>query len=116
MLPAALVLRVQWPRRGGRPAVAALGICFFGLFFVLYKVAGSYTTAARASLALSTLPPQTMMVAALLSVEPLTARKSVGVGVAVLGVIAALASGLSSAPPGAWRTDHDGRGSVHGFL
>jgi drug/metabolite transporter (DMT)-like permease len=33
----------------------------------------------------------------------LTNRKSLGVGVAVLGVIAALVSGLSAAPPGAWR-------------
>lgn len=103
VLPAALVRRVRWPRRSDWPAVAALGICFFGLFFVLYNVAVSFTTAARASLALSTLPLQTMLVAALLGVEPLTARKSLGVGIAVLGVFAALASGLSSAPPGAWR-------------
>ncbi|SDK05701.1 MULTISPECIES: DMT family transporter [Bradyrhizobium] len=40
---------------------------------------------------------------ALLGIEPLTKRKSIGVGVAVLGVIAALAAGLSSAPDGAWR-------------
>ena len=42
-------------------------------------------------------------VGALLGVEPLTLRKTVGVGVAILGVIAALASGLSAAPQGAWR-------------
>ena len=83
--------------------MAALGLCFFGLFFVLYNIAMAYTTAARASLALSTLPLQTMVVGALLGIEPLTARKSVGVGIAMLGVFAALASGLSAAPPGAWR-------------
>ena len=44
-----------------------------------------------------------MVVAALLGIEPLTMRKSAGVGIAVLGVVAALASGLSAAPPGAWR-------------
>jgi drug/metabolite transporter (DMT)-like permease len=44
-----------------------------------------------------------MLVGALLGVEPLTARKSAGVGIAILGVFAALASGLSAAPPGAWR-------------
>src|SRR6476620_11462438 len=63
----------------------------------------SYTTAARASLALATLPLHTMVVGALLGIEPLTKRKSIGVGIAVLGVIAALASGLSAAPAGAWR-------------
>jgi drug/metabolite transporter (DMT)-like permease len=44
-----------------------------------------------------------MVVGALLGVEPLTARKSTGVGIAVLGVFAALASGLSAAPARAWR-------------
>lgn len=103
LLPVALLLRVNWPPRSDWPAVAALGLCFFGLFFVLYNIAIGYTTAARASLALATLPLHTMVVGALLGIEPLTRRKTIGVCVAVLGVIAALASGLSAAPPGAWR-------------
>jgi len=103
VLPVALLLRVKWPRRSDWLGVAALGFGFFGLFFVLYNIAVSYTTAARASLALSTLPLQTMIVGSLLGIEKLTARKSVGVGFAVLGVVAALASGLSAAPAGAWR-------------
>ena len=103
LLPVALVLKVRWPPRRDWPAVALLGLCFFGLFFVLYNVAIGYTTAARASLALATLPLHTMVVGALLGIEPLTMRKSAGVGIAVLGVVAALASGLSAAPSGAWR-------------
>jgi drug/metabolite transporter (DMT)-like permease len=103
VLPAALLLKARWPARSDLPAVAALGFAFFGVFFVLYNIAISYTTAARASLALATLPLHTMVVGALLGIEPLTKRKSIGVAVAVLGVIAALASGLSSAPAGAWR-------------
>lgn len=103
LLPVALLLRVKWPQRSDWLAVAALGIAFFGLFFVLYNIAVSYTTAARAALALSTLPLQTMIVGALLGIEPLTARKTLGVCIAVLGVFAALATGLSAAPPGAWR-------------
>jgi drug/metabolite transporter (DMT)-like permease len=103
VLPAALLLGIRWPRRRDWPGVAALGVCFFGLFFVLYNIAIGYTTAARASLALSTLPLQTMVVGAVLGIEPLTARKSAGVGIAMLGVFAALASGLSAAPAGAWR-------------
>jgi drug/metabolite transporter (DMT)-like permease len=103
LLPTALLLKVRWPPRPDWPAVAALGLCFFGLFFVLYNIAIGFTTAARASLALATLPLHTMVVGALLGIEPLTLRKSTGVGVAILGVIAALASGLSAAPPGAWR-------------
>jgi drug/metabolite transporter (DMT)-like permease len=103
VLPVAVLLRVRWPRRADWLGVVALGLSFFGLFFVLYNVAVSYTTAARASLALSTLPLQTMVVGALLGIEPLTARKFSGVLIAMLGVLAALASGLADAPAGAWR-------------
>jgi drug/metabolite transporter (DMT)-like permease len=103
LLPIAVLLRAKWPPRADWPAVAALGLCFFGLFFVLYNIAVSYTTAARASLALSTLPLQTMVVGAALGIEPLTRRKSIGVGIAILGVAAALVFGLSAAPEGAWR-------------
>jgi drug/metabolite transporter (DMT)-like permease len=105
LLPVALLLRVRWPPRSDWLAVAALGVCFFGLFFVLYNIAVSFTTAARASLALSTLPLQTMVVGALLGIEPLTKRKTLGVGIAVLGVAAALVFGLSAAPSGAWRSE-----------
>jgi drug/metabolite transporter (DMT)-like permease len=71
VLPIALLLRARWPMRRDWPAVAALGICFFGLFFIFYNIAVGYTTAARASLALSTLPLQTMLIGALLGAEPL---------------------------------------------
>ncbi len=103
VLPVALLLRVRWPQRSDWLAVAGLGVCYFGLFFVLYNIAMSYTTAARASLALSTLPLQTMVVGAVLGIEPLTARKTAGVLIAMSGVFAALSSGLSAAPAGAWR-------------
>ena len=103
LLPIAIALRVKWPRPGDQLPVAILGLAFFGLFFIFYNIAVSYTTAARASLALSTLPLQTMVAGALLGIEPLTARKSLGVGIAILGVFAALASGLSAAPAAAWR-------------
>ena len=76
------VVARQMAERKDWPAVAGLGLCFFGLFFVLYNIAVGYTTAARASLALSTLPLQTMVVGALLGIEPLTARKTLGVGIA----------------------------------
>src|SRR3984893_10057534 len=103
LLPTTLLRQVRWPTRRDWVAVASLGLCFFGLFFIFYNIAIGFTTAARASLALATLPLHTMVVGALLGVEPLTMRKTTGVGVAVLGVVAALASGLSAAPAGAWR-------------
>jgi drug/metabolite transporter (DMT)-like permease len=103
LLPAALLMKAKWPQRRDWLPVAALGLAFFGLFFILCNIAMSFTTAARASLALATLPLHTMVVGTLLGVEPLTLRKTAGVLIAVLGVVAALAAGLASAPPGAWR-------------
>jgi drug/metabolite transporter (DMT)-like permease len=105
LLPLALVLRVRWPGRGDWPAVAGLGFMFFAVFFVFYNLALAYTTVARGTLALSTLPLMTMVVGAVLGIEALSARKTVGVLIAMLGVAAALASGLADAPAGAWRGD-----------
>ena len=103
VLPVALMLGARWPSRRDLPAIALLGIIFFGVFFILYNIAVSLTTATRASLALSTLPLWTMLAGAVLRIEPLTARKSLGVGIAILGVAGALATNLGDAPPGAWR-------------
>jgi drug/metabolite transporter (DMT)-like permease len=44
-----------------------------------------------------------MVVGAVLGVEPLSTRKTTGVLIAMSGVFAALASGVSKAPVGAWR-------------
>ena len=105
LLPLALGLRVRWPARGDWPSVAGLGFMFFAVFFVFYNLALAYTTVARGTLALSTLPLMTMVVGAALGIEALSARKTVGVLIAMLGVAVALASGLADAPAGAWRGD-----------
>src|SRR5215467_10321477 len=105
LLPIALALRTKWPRGRDWLAVAALGVMYFAFFIVLFNMAFRYTTAARGSLALSTLPLLTMLVAALFGVERLDARKSIGVVVAVGGVAVALMTGLAVAPPGVWRGD-----------
>jgi drug/metabolite transporter (DMT)-like permease len=105
ILPLALAAGVVFPRGKDRLAVAALGVLFFALFFFLYNIAMSLTSAARGALALSVLPLTTMLAAALLRREPLTRRKSLGVLIAVAGVALALSAGLADAPPGAWRGD-----------
>jgi drug/metabolite transporter (DMT)-like permease len=105
LLPIALALRSRWPRGRDWIGVAALGVMFYGAFFVVYAEALVYTTAARGSLAISTLPVLTMIVAAALGREALTARKTLGVVIAMGGVALALAAGLAEAPPGAWRGD-----------
>jgi drug/metabolite transporter (DMT)-like permease len=105
LLPLVLLLPVRWPPRQDWPAVAGLGLMFYAVFFVFYNVALGYTTVARGTLALSTLPVMTMLAGAVLGIEALSARKTAGVLVAMLGVAVALASGLAHAPAGAWRGD-----------
>jgi drug/metabolite transporter (DMT)-like permease len=105
LLPILAVARVRWPARRDLPAVLVLGVVFYGLFFVAYNLALGFTTVARGTLALSTLPLVTMTVGAVLGVEALTVRKTAGVLLAMGGVALALATALSGAPPGAWRGD-----------
>lgn len=105
LLPVALVQGHRWPPREDRLAVAALGLLFYAAFPILFNASLIFTTAARGALALSTLPLLTMVVGAALGSEPLTARKTVGVLVAISGVSIALLTGLASAPDGAWRGD-----------
>ncbi len=103
VLPVAAAARIRWPRLQDWPSVAGLGVMFFAIAIVLYNVALSYTTAARGTLALSTLPLLTMVVGAAFGVEPLSYRKTLGVLVAMLGVAVALTAGVHGAPTGAWR-------------
>jgi drug/metabolite transporter (DMT)-like permease len=103
LVPIALLMKSRWPRGRDWIAVALLGILFFFAFSVLFNLAYSYTTAARGALTLSTMPLMTMLVAAAIGVERITARKTLGVLIAMAGVFLALMLGLSGAPVGAWR-------------
>ena len=105
ILPVALALRPKLPPRADWPAVAGLGFLFYAVFFVVYNLALSYTTVARGTLALSTLPLMTMVAGAVLGLEALTARKTAGVLLAMGGVAIALSASLGTAPAGAWRGD-----------
>ena len=105
LLPIALALRNRWPKGRDWLGGALLGILFFAVFQGVFNLSLEYTSAARGALALSTLPLVTMLVAAALRVERLTRRKSLGVLIAIGGVVVALATGLKDAPPGAWLGD-----------
>ena len=93
----ALVVRMMnraWPRRADLLPVLLLGLLFFTVFPYLFNLSLSYTTAARGSLALATLPFMTLLVAAVLRSERPTASKVAGVGLAMLGVGVALGDRL----------------------
>jgi drug/metabolite transporter (DMT)-like permease len=105
LLPFALATRSRWPRNADLIATAALGALFYGAYFVAYARALTFTTAARGSLGIATLPVLTMLVAAALGKERLTLRKSLGVLTALGGVAIAMLTDLSRAPVGAWKGD-----------
>jgi drug/metabolite transporter (DMT)-like permease len=105
LLPVALAQGAKWPPPSDWAGVAGLGLLFFGLFPILFNASLVFTTAARGALALSTLPLLTLLAGAALGVEPLTARKTAGVCMAMAGVGIALLSGLAFAPAKAWRGD-----------
>lgn len=105
MLALVLALRVRWPRRQDWPGVLILGVLAFVVFSILFAWAMKYTTAARGGLAFSTMPVQTMLIAAVFGVERLSLRKCCGVAIAMAGVATALVTGLGAAPEGAWRGD-----------
>ena len=73
LLPVALVQGHRWPPRHDWPAVSGLGLLFYAAFPILFNASLIFTTAARGSLALSTLPLLTMVVGAISFV---TARPS----------------------------------------
>jgi drug/metabolite transporter (DMT)-like permease len=105
LLPISLLQGERWPARADWLSVAGLGLLFFAVFPALFNASLIFTTAARGALALSTLPLMTMVIGAALGSETLTARKTAGVLITMVGVATALVSGLASAPPGAWRGD-----------
>jgi drug/metabolite transporter (DMT)-like permease len=105
LLPIVLWRGEPWPPKADRPRVAGLGLLFFGLFPVLFNASLLFTTSARGALALSTAPLLTLVAGAVLRVEALTARKTIGIVVATSGVAIALLSNLAAAPAGAWRGD-----------
>jgi drug/metabolite transporter (DMT)-like permease len=105
LLPLVLRQKDRWPKASALLPIAGLGLLYFALFPILFNASLVFTTAARGSLALSTLPVLTMLVGALLRAEALTGRKSVGVALATIGVVIALVTNLGTAPAGAWRGD-----------
>jgi len=105
LLPLAWWTGGGWPQRRDWLGTAGLGVLYFAVFPILFNASLIFTTAARGSLALSTLPLLTMLVGAAFGSEALTVRKSLGALIAMGGVALALLSELSSAPAGAWRGD-----------
>lgn len=90
LLPLALLLTRSWPTPRDMLAIALLGTIFYGGFQFMISWALTYTTSARAALALTTTPFLTLAVAAMLRIEAPNLRKIAGVALASAGVAIAL--------------------------
>ncbi len=90
LLPFALAsTRPSFERRDLLP-IAALGIAQFGILITLLNYAVQFISSAHAALLFATFPLMTMVLAAALGQERLTATKSLGVIATVIGVALAL--------------------------
>jgi len=90
LLPVVLLsARVRFARRDLLP-IALLGITQFGILIALLNVGLAYIPSARAALIFATLPLLTMLLSAALGRERLTATKSAGVLLTIVGVGLAL--------------------------
>lgn len=82
-----------WPRDGLRAAelakIGMFGILFFVLFPWAFNASLQYNPAARGAVGLATIPIQTLLVAAALGRERMTAAKVAGVLLAFLGILVA---------------------------
>jgi len=102
LVPVVSALRA-WPsfRAPDVLPIALLGIVQFGLLIALLNYGLKTISSARGALILATFPLQTMLIAALLGRERLTAAKTIGVLLTILGVGAALGE-KAAGGHGAW--------------
>jgi drug/metabolite transporter (DMT)-like permease len=102
LLPAFLASgTARFERRDLLP-ITALGVTQFGILIALLNYALQFIPAARAALIFATLPLLAMLLAAGLGQERLTARKTLGVLLTIVGVGCALGEKLAQ-PGGAGR-------------
>src|SRR5437879_3506907 len=90
LLPAVLVARRIRIARGDLLPIALLGIGQFGILIALLNYGLQTVPSARAALIFATFPLMTLVLAALLGREKLTAAKSAGVLLTIVGVGLAL--------------------------
>ncbi len=77
--------------------IAILGIFQFAILILLLNHSLNYITSARAALVFSTLPLQTMLIAALMGKEKLILQKAIGILITLAGLIVAEWPNLSTA-------------------
>lgn len=107
VVAAAVMRRPPWSgiERGDWVPILALAAVQYAAFGWLFAAALSYVPAARGALIIATLPLQTLILAALLGRERLTAAKIAGALCAMAGVAIALGDRTVADGPQVWKGD-----------
>jgi drug/metabolite transporter (DMT)-like permease len=104
LVPALMLSRRVRIARGDLVPIALLGIAQFGILILLLNFGLQRVPAARAALIFSAAPALTMVLAAALGIERLSAGKAGGVTMTIVGVAVTLGAGAFAAgdAPGEW--------------
>lgn len=94
LLPFLFLFRTQNLSRVLLLKIIGLGILFFALFPFLFSWAFVYTTAARGSLVLATMPIWTMLISKTIGHETVSAKSLIAIGIVLFGLTIALSDKL----------------------
>lgn len=94
LLPFLFLFRTKKPNRIPLLKIAGLGMLFFGLFPFLFSWAFVYTTAARGSLVLATMPIWTMLINKAIGHETVNAKTLIAIVMTLAGLVIALSDKL----------------------
>ena len=98
-------LKFQRVRAADMPALLAVGVLQFGLFGWFFSAGFGHVSAARGAIVLSTMPIQTLLLAALLGRERIVPTKLAGIALGIAGVALALWQDDAVASADAWKGD-----------
>jgi len=102
LLPPALLFHAVGVARRDFVAIAALGVLYFGIFPWCISAAMQFTTASAGSIVLACTPAVTLILAGLRGSEVMTARKCLGVILAIVGAGVAIGGTMAVLAGAGW--------------
>jgi drug/metabolite transporter (DMT)-like permease len=102
LLPPAVIFHPVSVAKRDFVAIAALGILYFGIFPWCISAAMQFTTASAGSIVLACTPAVTLILAGLWGSEAMTARKCLGVTLAIIGAGIAIGGTMAVLTTAGW--------------
>jgi drug/metabolite transporter (DMT)-like permease len=102
LLPPALIFHPVTVAKRDFAAIAALGVLYFGIFPWCISAAMQFTTASAGSIVLACTPAVTLILAGLFGREVMTARKCLGVTLAIIGAGIAIGGTMTVLAGAGW--------------